>query len=275
MIKTTPFPTTFIQDFPGLWGPRILHVASQPFDVYELQKRILQKTKDGKKAKPAFYIDARTLDHRLNLMFGGAWSLGFNIDEGEKFILARATLNINGVVREDISSEPVMVERAEYKDNKFVGKIMVPNDLGATSAQASAYKRAAVKFGIAAYLYDFKDEVIWDDIDPKWKNQFKDPTIKLASLPNFARPLPGAQIIMDELIYLCNSEDPKVLKTCLKTYWGIETLKNLNRDESFMLGACIARVSDLLSFTGKSIDQICEERLDGAKKSPSLGFNRE
>ena len=268
MIKTTPFPTTFLQDLPGLWGPRIHSVASQQFDVNELQKRVLQKTKDKTKAKPAFYIDPRTLDHRLNLMFGGAWSVGFTVDQGERLVVARATLNINGIVREDVSSESVTTTKKDWDTKKTV---TITNELATTSAQAAAYKRAAVKFGIASYLYDFKDEIIWLPID---NYGFKDKDIKLKDLPQFARPIPGPQIVMGELVYLCGSEDATVLQDTLKTYWGVETLKFLDRDESFMLAACIARVSDFLSFTGKTIGQLAQDRIDAAKDATSMGFTK-
>jgi len=269
MIQTSPFPFTFLQDLPGLWGPRTYTVASQQFDVTELQKRILQKTKDGTKAKPAFYIDPRTLDHRLNLMFGGAWSIGFSIDMGDKLLVARATLNINGIVREDVSSEPLMNIRKDYKTGEVTETV---NEMATTAAQAAAYKRAAVKFGISAYLYDFKDEVIWLEVDPKWKSQFKDPSIKLADLPEFARPMPGPQIVMNELVYLCGTDDPVQLKETLQTYWGLDTVRNLDRDDSFRLAACIARVTDFLAITGKTISALAEDRVNAAKSSSSMGF---
>jgi hypothetical protein len=247
-------------------------VASQQFDVHELQKRILQKTKDGSKAKPAFYIDPRTLDHRLNLMFGGAWSVGFHVDMGERLLVARATLNINGIVREDVSSESVTSTKKDWDTKK---ETIITNEMATTAAQAAAYKRAAVKFGISAYLYDFKDEIIWLEVDPKWKSQFKDPSIKLKDLPQFARPIPGPQIVMDELVYLCGTEDAAVLKDTLKKFWGVTTLKDLDRDDSFRLAACIARVADFLSFTGKSIEQLAEDRVNAAKSSGAMGFQRQ
>jgi len=268
MIRTTPFSTTFLQDLPGLWGPRIEAVASQQFDVNELQKRVLQKTKDGTKAKPAFYIDPRTLDHRLNLMFGGAWSVGFHIDMGERLLVARATLNINGIVREDVSSESLTTTKKDWNTKE---ETIITNEMATTSAQAASYKRAAVKFGIAAYLYDFKDEIIWLPIDGYG---FKDKDIKIQDLPQFARPIPGPQIVMDELVYLCGCDDPVVLKETLLKYWSIETLKDLNRDDSFRLAACIARVADFLSFTGKTVEQLAEERIKAAKSESTMGFNR-
>lgn len=270
MIKTSPFPITFLQDLPGLWGPRIQSVAAQQFDVTELQKRVLQKTRDKKKAKPAFYIDPRTLDHRLNLMFGGAWSVGFAIDQGDHLLVARATLNINGIVREDVSSEPILNVKDEWVDNKRTGKkISTVNEMATTKAQAAAYKRAAVKFGISAYLYDFKDEIIWLPIDDYG---FKDKGITLQDLPQFARPTPGPQIVMEELTYLCDSEDSEILRSQLSKYWGLGTLKDLNRDDSFMLASCIARVADYLSFTGKNLEQLAQDRIDSAKSSSKMGF---
>lgn len=270
MIRTTPFPITFLQDCRGLWGPRIQKVASQQFDVHELQKRILQKTKDGSKAKPAFYIDPRTLDNRLNLMFGGGWAVSFDITPTDHLLVVRATLNINGIVREDVSSEPVLTAKKDWNTKKVT---MVTNEMATTAAQAAAYKRAAVKFGISAYLYDFKDEIIWLPVDPKFKSQFKDPSIKLTDLPEFARPNPGPQIVMSELVYLCGTDDAETLKSTLQKFWGLDTVRNLDRDDSFRLAACIARVSDFMAFTGKSLEQLLEDRERAAKAGGAMGFN--
>lgn len=273
MIKTKPFSLNFLQDVHGLWGARMCHVASQPFDVTELQKRILQKTRDGKKAKPAFYIDPRTLDHRLNLMFGGTWSVGFSIEPTDQLLAVRATLNINGIIREDVSSEPNQIEKSDWKDGQKTNVRMVANEMATTSAQAAAYKRAAVKFGISAYLYDFKDVNIWLEVDPKWKSQFKNPDIKMDDLPAFAKPTPGPTIVMEELTYLCDTDDKEVLKDTLKKYWGLDSLQGLSRDDSFMLAICIARVSDFLGFTGKTIEQLLSERKEMAKSEGGMaGF---
>ena len=272
MIKTSPFPTIFLQDLPGLWGPRIQGIASQPFSVQELEKRILQKTKDGKKAKPAFYIDPRTLDHRLNLIFGGAWSVGFNPFATDDTLVIRATLNVNGIVREDLSSESLMTQRFDYDTKK---KIVVVNELAATAAQAAAYKRAAVKFGVGAYLYEFKNEIIWLPVHETYKSQFKDPDIKLQDLPEFARPVPGKLIVFNELSYLCGTEDNEVVLDMLKTYWGqtAEDIKTLDRDDCFRLAASIARVSDFLALSGKEIAQLAEERDKASKNEPQMrGF---
>lgn len=261
MIKTSPFPTTFLQYTPMLWGPRIQGVASQQFTVDELQKRILTTTKDKKKGKPAFYVDPRTLDHRMNLMFGGAWGVAFQVSSEGKIMITRATLSINGIVREDVSSEVLC-----YKSGD-------PDNMSTTKSSASAYKRAAVKFGISAYMYRFKEKIIWYEIDPKWDKQFKDQKIKLSDLPQWARPTPGPQFVMDELIYLCGCDDPAVLKNTLLTYWGLESVKDLDRDDSFRLAACMARVTDFLALTGKTIEQLAEEWSSGAAGNKAMGFN--
>jgi hypothetical protein len=261
MIKTTPFPTTFLQGYPGLWGPRIQVVSGQTFTVDELQKRVLMTTKDKKKGKPAFYVDPRTLDHRLNLCFGGAWNIYFKMDQTGDIMIAHATLIINGIVREDISSE-IWKKGANKADN-----------MSTTKASAAAYKRAAVKFGITSYMYEFKNEIIWYPIDPNYDKAFKDPNIKLSDLPAFARPVPGPQFVLDELIYLCDTDDPEVLKKTLSKYWGLDSVKDLDRDDCFRLAACIARVSDFLELSGKTIEQLADEKAKGVAGDKAMGFN--
>lgn len=265
MIRTAPFSLLFLQDLPGLWGNRLSHIGATPFDIDELQKRVLQATKDKKKGKPAFYIDARSLDHRLNLMLGRSWAVSFRSQVCGDQLVVHAALNIGGVVREDLSA-------AALKNYK--GEV---DELAATVAQAAAYKRAAVKFGISAYLYDFKDEVIWLPLNPDYPSQFQNPDIKLEDLPTFARPISGNQLVMDELKYLCNSSDGETLKTTLKTYWGLESFKDLDRDDSIRLASSIGRISDYIDYTGSNLEDLKKEQAEArAKKEQTrgMGFSR-
>ena len=61
---------------------------------------------------------------------------------------------------------------------------------------------------------------------------------------------------MSELIYLCDTDDKEELQATLNKYWGIDSVRELSRDDSFRLAICIARVSDYLSYTGKTLDQL-------------------
>jgi len=79
---------------------------------------------------------------------------------------------------------------------------------------------------------------------------------------------------MNELVYLAGTDERDELVKILNKYWGLETIANLNRDDSFRIASCMARVSDFLDITGKDIEQLADEREKAAKSSNSMGFGR-
>lgn len=112
----------------------ILKQLSAPFPDSAVQFKIqANPKKEGDKALVVAYIDARTVAARLNAVCGMAWSTSYTpaaIGNG-----IECSLTIGDTTRADVgmpsNTEP---EKGGYSD---------------------AFKRAAVHYGIAAYLYDF------------------------------------------------------------------------------------------------------------------------
>ena len=245
MIKTAPIPLAFLQDAHVL-GNRIYNLCAQPFELHEIQKRVMNVYNN--KGKPAYYIDPRTLDERLNQIFGPHWGLDLQVKESAGLAVCIATLNIHSTYRSDVSEEPLLTSRGDV------------NKLAFQKAQSAAYKRAAVKFGIGAYLYDFKNHVTWQELDSKNKSFFANKDITPSEIPAFAKPMSGPEIVMQELQYLTGFKETSDMVSFLDTNFGLKSIRDLNRDDSFRLAACLARINDYSEQQGKSLEEVLKQK---------------
>jgi hypothetical protein len=105
------------------------------------------------------YIEANTVRERLDSVVPGEWDLTLDLmpavtgDEGEGAQCSfKARLQILGVIREDIGTG------RDYK-----------------SASTDAFKRAAVRFGIAHELYAYEQNWVEMDGDGKFAKPLEDP----------------------------------------------------------------------------------------------------
>ena len=113
---------------------------SKQFSKDQIQWRVQRQTRDGTSAKVLAYVDARTVQDRLNEVMGiDGWQCK-HISYGAKTI-CHLGLKFNGewIWRSDGAG-----------DTNFEA------DKGAIS---DSLKRAAVHFGIGRYLYDFPE--VW------------------------------------------------------------------------------------------------------------------
>lgn len=116
----------------------------RPFTIHAVQFRILEgkevKSRRDHKANVAAYITARTAVDRLNHVCPGLWSDSFVPVEGG----LRCDLTVGGLTRSDVGwssgTKNAMSLKALYSD---------------------AFKRAAVKFGVAVSLYSLPGMVLW------------------------------------------------------------------------------------------------------------------
>lgn len=111
-----------------------------PFNSHKW--RAMQTAKDNRKAKAAFYIDARDVMTRLDKIVGTEWSDEYQVlhSDDNKWVV-QCRLTIAGATRADVG------EGSAAKD-----------------AYSDALKRAAVKFGVGRYLYSL-DAKYWQEID--------------------------------------------------------------------------------------------------------------
>ncbi|HZI42262.1 MAG TPA: Rad52/Rad22 family DNA repair protein [Gemmatimonadaceae bacterium] len=117
--------------------------------------------RDGKfVARFVAYIDANTVRERLDSVVPGEWDLTLELlptlsgqdENGEQTCSFKARLQILGVIREDVGTG------RDYK-----------------SAATDAFKRAAVRFGIAHELYGFEQNWVQVDGDGRYAKPLDDP----------------------------------------------------------------------------------------------------
>ena len=117
--------------------------------------------RDGKFfARFVAYIDANTVRERLDSVVPGEWDLTLELlptlaqhdENGEASCSFKARLQILGVIREDVGTG------RDYK-----------------SAATDAFKRAAVRFGVANELYDYEQNWVQVDSDSKYAKAVEDP----------------------------------------------------------------------------------------------------
>jgi hypothetical protein len=115
-------------------GRAVLARLAEPFRSEEVQFKIQTNPKDGDDmALVVAYVDARAVSGRLNEVAGLEWQSAFMPSATGGGVECRLT--VMGATRADVG---------------------VPSDNEADKGGYSdALKRAAVHFGIAAYLYDF------------------------------------------------------------------------------------------------------------------------
>jgi hypothetical protein len=120
--------------------PIDFRALAQPFPADEIEWRVGQKSKDGKKATVLAYLTSRAVQNRLDEVVGPArWRDSYTpVMEGAKTIGYLCTLEL------------------EVGEGRWVGKTDVSDltDIEALKGGISgALKRAAVKWGIGRYLY--------------------------------------------------------------------------------------------------------------------------
>src|SRR5437763_5458530 len=121
--------------------------------------------RDGKYfARFVAYVEANTVRERLDSVVPGEWDLTLELlptivsDETEGAQCSfKARLQILGVIREDVGTG------RDYK-----------------SASTDAFKRAAVRFGIAHELYGFDQNWVQVDSDNRYAKPLEDPALVYA-----------------------------------------------------------------------------------------------
>src|SRR3954467_2206435 len=119
-------------------------------------------TRDGKfLARFVAYIEANTVRERLDSVVPGEWDLtlellptveGLDDDANQGACSFKARLQILGVIREDVGTGK------DYKQ-----------------AATDAFKRAAVRFGVAHELYAYEQNWVPMDGDGKYAKPLEDP----------------------------------------------------------------------------------------------------
>jgi len=148
---------------------KFLEAMAEPFSVMSVEWKPGAITQDKSKALALAYVDSRAYIARLNALAGGDWSDEYQVFALQDRVAVICRLTIFGVTRTG-DGEALFAGDDERVDPNLV-----------TSASAQAFKRACVKFGLGAYLYDLPQ--VWCDYDQKSRRIVNPP-----KLPDWAVP---------------------------------------------------------------------------------------
>ena len=140
-----------------IWGKLAAPLPTEAI-AWRQDGRAIQR--DGKFfARFVAYVDANTVRERLDTVVPGEWDLTLDLlptvsgdEAGESQCSFKARLQILGVIREDVGTG------RDYKQ-----------------AATDAFKRAAVRFGIAHELYAYEQNWVEVDGDAKHARPLEDP----------------------------------------------------------------------------------------------------
>ena len=124
------------------WSTLLAQLA-EPFPASSIHWRAGVVSRDKKRAQALPYAEPRVYEDRLNTICPGLWSVSFEPWQDARIICA---LTIAGLTRSSTGEE---------------NEGFAPG----TAAEAQAFKRACVKFGLGRYLYDVP--IVWVTYDEK------------------------------------------------------------------------------------------------------------
>ena len=163
-------------------------------------------SRDGRHiARFVAYIEANTVRERLDAVVPGEWDLtlellppvaGLEEDANQGPCSFKARLQILGVIREDVGTGK------DYKQ-----------------AATDAFKRAAVRFGIAHELYSYEQNWVQMDGEGKYARPIEDPAVAYARRHGRPRAVaaaavePSAPVPADRAAELPVAEEPSPVAT--------------------------------------------------------------
>ena len=143
----------------------ILERLAQPFRADQVRWKP-QVVTDAGRALAVAYVDPRVVAERLDQVVGGEWSFHWEPlgVQGDRLVV-KSSLTVMGVTREDVG-EHVLSDREQADPWK--------------SAVSDAFKRSAVHFGVARYLYWL--ETVWCNYDRRRREFLEEPYIDEAGV---------------------------------------------------------------------------------------------
>ncbi len=185
---------------------RIVAALGAPFEAGEVKFKA--QVVSGNRALAVPYVDARVVQDRLDDVLGLLnWSDSYEcFPDGS--VLCRLRVRIGGewITKEDVGGQSEQPDEGDRRK----------------AAVSDALKRAAVKFGVARYLYRQKPQ--WVDYDPQKQRFVTTPTLPVTPP---AEPPPAASTILYRRLAATNRQmvaeglcGPKDLQTHLKARLG-------------------------------------------------------
>jgi hypothetical protein len=151
----------------------LMNQLSDPFRAEEVHWK--PAVVQGDRALALAYIDARTIQDRLDAVLGcGNWQDDYEVlAEGSVLCRLRLRLGAEWVTKVDVGSPSEQPDGGDRMKAAF----------------SDALKRAAVKFGIGRYLYRLPSQ--WVSYDPKKRAFARTPTLPREALPKQSAAAPA------------------------------------------------------------------------------------
>jgi hypothetical protein len=148
-----------------------------PFHPDDINWRVTNKTKDGKRGCVIPYGDQRAYTDRLNeAVTPAGWTRVYDVTTLSPITRTKKTTTIQtGKV-----IVTCVVQIHGVGSHSGSGEMWADDDNAMTRAEAQAFKRACSCFGLGRYFYDFSE--MWVDL-----NEYGQP-LKLPTLPKWALP---------------------------------------------------------------------------------------
>jgi len=180
---------------------RIRELLNEPFDPGEIKWRVTatstQQTKHGpqKRGQLVAYADQRAYTDRLNEVFGEwGWTRSYDVQVAQNFE-RRAPGDTKQTA---VSAKVVVVSKVTIHglgSHTGVGEEWADDENAATRAEAQAFKRACVCFGLGRYLYDL--DKLWVDLD-QYSRPAHTPQLPEWALPGYAQRDAARQTMRDQ-----------------------------------------------------------------------------
>lgn len=155
---------------------------TEPFDPSEIKWRVTHTTRDGSRGAVIAFADPRAYSDRLNQVFTpSGWTRTYEVNT----VSSVTRIKKDKLIQTGKVLVTCTVTIAGLGTHADSGEEWADEENAMTSAQAQAFKRACICFGLGRYLYNFAE--MWVPL-----NQYRQP-INLPPLPQWALPKPGAR----------------------------------------------------------------------------------
>jgi hypothetical protein len=167
---------------PGTANPELSALfarLTEPFDPSEIKWRVTHTTRDGSRGAVIAFADPRAYSDRLNQIFTpSGWTRTYEVNT----VSSVTRMKKDKLIQTGKVLVTCTVTIAGLGTHADSGEEWADEENAMTSAQAQAFKRACICFGLGRYLYNFAE--MWVPL-----NEYRQP-INLPPLPQWA--LPGA-----------------------------------------------------------------------------------
>jgi hypothetical protein len=154
---------------------------TEPFDPSEIKWRVTHTTRDGSRGAVIAFADPRAYSDRLNHVFTpSGWTRTYEVNT----VSSLTRMKKDKVIQTGKVLVTCTVTIAGIGTHADSGEEWADEENAMTSAQAQAFKRACICFGLGRYLYNFAE--MWVPL-----NEYRQP-INVPPLPQWALPKSSA-----------------------------------------------------------------------------------